>query len=141
MTTNAFGTRTPLRVGSSSYDIYSLPALAKAGVASGLDALPFSIKVLLEAMLRNLDDELVTDQDVLRMAGWNASLPADPSQTLKQFRLGGSYFYQRTIGGSLGYFWINGSSNALYSTPSSTTGIPPSVTGSPKGSTQRGFFT
>ncbi|HET8648072.1 MAG TPA: aconitase family protein, partial [Vicinamibacteria bacterium] len=41
-----------------------------------LDRLPFSIRVLLEAMLRNLDDELVTEQDVLRLSGWNASYPA-----------------------------------------------------------------
>jgi hypothetical protein len=39
----------------------------------------------------------------------------DPSQTLKQFRLGGSYFYERKFGGSLGYFWLNGTSNATYS--------------------------
>ncbi len=47
-----------------------------------------------------------------------ASLPADPNQTLKQFRLGGSYFYRRKLGGSLGYFWLNGTPNATYSAAS-----------------------
>ncbi len=48
----------------------------------------------------------------------DASLPDNPSQTLKQFRLGGSYFYERKLGGSLGYFWINGTPNDTYSSAS-----------------------
>jgi hypothetical protein len=48
----------------------------------------------------------------------NASLPDDASQNLRTFRLGGSYFYQRKLGGSLGYFWTNGSENATYSAES-----------------------
>ena len=48
----------------------------------------------------------------------SASLPSNPSQTLQQLRLGGSYFYERKLGGSLGYFWLNGTSNATYSAAS-----------------------
>ena len=48
----------------------------------------------------------------------DAALPTDPSQTLKQFRLGGSYFYERKLGGSLGYFSISGTPNATYSADS-----------------------
>lgn len=52
----------------------------------------------------------------------NATLPSDPSNTLRSFKAGGSYFYQRRLGGSLGYFSTTGSTNpALYATP---TGSP-----------------
>src|SRR6202008_4931074 len=57
--------------------IYRLAALDKAGVASGLDRLPFSIQVLLEAVVRNGDGELVSDEDVRRLASWNAPAPQD----------------------------------------------------------------
>ncbi len=79
------------------------------------------------------DDHIISAQTtyIHESQTLDASLPSDPSQTLKQFRLGGSYFYQRKLGGSLGYFWINGSPNALYSTPNPSTGIPPSANGSP----------
>jgi hypothetical protein len=50
----------------------------------------------------------------------DASLPTDASQTLKQFRLGGSYFYERKLGGSLGYFSISGTPNATYTTANSS---------------------
>jgi len=53
----------------------------------------------------------------------NATLPMDPSNTLKTFRLGGSYFYRRQWGGSLGYFSTAGNTNAaLY--PGTSTGTP-----------------
>jgi hypothetical protein len=53
----------------------------------------------------------------------HATLPADASNNLKTFRLGGSYFHQRQWGGSLGYFSTTGNTNpALY--PGSTTGRP-----------------
>jgi hypothetical protein len=48
----------------------------------------------------------------------NATLPSDPSQTLKSFRLGGSYFYQRKYGGSVAYFSTTGSANATYAAAS-----------------------
>ena len=51
MKTDAFGARSSLETGSGRAAIYRLDALEKAGVAPGLDRLPFSIKVLLEAVL------------------------------------------------------------------------------------------
>ena len=39
--------------------------------------MPFSIRVLLEAVLRNVDGELVTDDDVRNLAAWNAAAPKD----------------------------------------------------------------
>jgi aconitate hydratase len=75
MKRDAFGSRGTLESGSGTYTIHRLQALAGSGLAPGLDRMPFSIKVLLEACLRNLDDELVTEADVRRLAAWNAAAP------------------------------------------------------------------
>ena len=65
---------TPASAGPS---IYRLDALEKAGVAPGLARLPFSIRVLLEAVLRSVDGELVTADDVKNLGAWNAAAPKD----------------------------------------------------------------
>ncbi len=76
MRPDVFGARAPLSTSHGSYAIYRLDSLARAGLAPGFERLPFSIKVLLEACLRNLDGELVTEEDVKRLAAWNAQAPA-----------------------------------------------------------------
>jgi aconitate hydratase len=75
MKTDAFGARSTFDTGHGPAALYRLSALDKAGVASGLDRLPFSIKVLLESVLRNVDGELVTDEDVKSVASWSARAP------------------------------------------------------------------
>jgi aconitate hydratase len=77
MKTDAFGARSTLDTGFGRATLYRLPALEKAGVAPGLARLPFSIKVLLEAVLRSVDGELVTAEDVKNLGGWNAAAPRD----------------------------------------------------------------
>ena len=77
MKRDAFGSRGTLDTGHGSAIIYRLEALSRAGLAPGLDRLPFSIKVLLESVLRSLDDELVGEADVKRLATWNATAPLD----------------------------------------------------------------
>src|SRR6185295_12988314 len=77
MKKDVFGARSTLETGHGPAVIYRLAALEKAGAAPSLARLPFSIKVLLEAVLRNLDGELVTEQDVRNLAGWNAAAPKD----------------------------------------------------------------
>ncbi len=73
--TDSFGTRSRLTVGGATVEYFSLPALARAhGI--GLDRLPFSIRILLENLLRNEDGRLVRDEDVRAMAGWDPSAPA-----------------------------------------------------------------
>ena len=58
---DSFGARADLEVGGSSYEIFRLDALqAKYDVAR----LPYSLKVLLENLLRNEDGEAVTAEDV-----------------------------------------------------------------------------
>jgi aconitate hydratase len=77
MKTDAFGARATLDTGFGRATIYRLDALGKAGVSPGLAQLPFSIKVLLEAVLRNVDGELVTAEDVRNLGVWNAKAPRD----------------------------------------------------------------
>jgi aconitate hydratase len=77
MKTDVFGARASLDTGFGRAQIYRLDALEKAGVATGLSRLPFSIKVLLEAVLRSVDGELVTAEDVKRLSAWNAKAPLD----------------------------------------------------------------
>jgi aconitate hydratase len=59
----------PLKVGSKTYAVYSLPAAEKNGL-KGISRLPFSMKVLLENLLRNEDGRSVTKQDILAVAQW-----------------------------------------------------------------------
>jgi aconitate hydratase len=77
MTSDAFGARSSIDTGQGKATIYRLSALEKAGLGASLSRLPFSIRVLLEAVLRNVDGELVTEQDVQNLVAWNAPAPKD----------------------------------------------------------------
>ncbi|WP_374712640.1 aconitase family protein, partial [Symbiobacterium terraclitae] len=73
--TDVFKARATFDTGSGTAVIYRLAALEKAGLVK-LDRLPFSIRILLENLLRNLDGFLVTEEDVRTLASWNPqSLP------------------------------------------------------------------
>jgi aconitate hydratase len=58
-----------LKVGSKTYAYYSLPAAEKGGL-KGISRLPFSLKVLLENMLRHEDGRTVTKEDIQGFAHW-----------------------------------------------------------------------
>jgi aconitate hydratase len=75
MKRNVFGSRATLTTAQGPVAIHRLRALQKEGVAPGLERLPFSIKVLLESVLRNVDGELVTEEDVRALGGWQAVGP------------------------------------------------------------------
>ncbi|PYQ54408.1 MAG: aconitate hydratase, partial [Acidobacteria bacterium] len=77
MKTDAFGALDTLDAGQGPVGYYRLRALEREGLAARLDTLPFSIKVLLESVLRSVDGELVSEEDVRRLAGWNAAQPLD----------------------------------------------------------------
>src|SRR2546428_525338 len=77
MTHAAYGARRTFETGAGTAALYRLDALAAAGVAPRLDRMPFSIKVLLEAVLRNVDGELVREDDVRNLAAWSAASPKD----------------------------------------------------------------
>src|SRR6478609_181775 len=59
----------PLKVGSKTYAHYSLPTAEKNGL-KGISRLPFSMKVLLENLLRNEDGRSVTKENIQAVAGW-----------------------------------------------------------------------
>jgi aconitate hydratase len=74
---DSFGSRSKLTVGDRSYDIFRLDALqSKYDVAR----LPYSLKILLENLLRTEDGEAVTAADVEKVARWNAK--AQPSEEI-----------------------------------------------------------
>ncbi len=77
MKPDIFAARSTFDTGHGTAAIYRLSALEKAGLAPGLDRMPFSIKILLEAVLRSVDGELVTEDDVRNLAGWRASAPTN----------------------------------------------------------------
>ncbi len=68
--TNSFGIRTTFKAGSRSFEIYSLPALEAAGF-SEIARLPFSLKVLLENLLRHEDGRFVKAADIEALARWD----------------------------------------------------------------------
>src|SRR5687768_13600247 len=71
-TLNTFGTRTQIKAGGGQVEIYSLPALEKAGFA-GVSRLPYSMKILLENLLRREDNAFVKAADIQALAQWNAT--------------------------------------------------------------------
>src|SRR5213593_4278725 len=77
MKRDVFGARGTLRTPPREVTFYRLGALKTAGLAPGLDRMPFSIRILLESVLRNVDGELVTEADVKSLAAWNAAAPRD----------------------------------------------------------------
>ncbi len=71
-TRNPFSSRSKLSVGKQSFGYFSLPALERAGVGR-MARLPYSIRVLLEQALRNLDGYVVAEKDVQNIAAWGPS--------------------------------------------------------------------
>ncbi|MEY2982814.1 MAG: Aconitate hydratase precursor, partial [Planctomycetota bacterium] len=69
MSHNPFGTRTRVETARGPITSFSLPALEAAGLGP-IARLPYSIRVLLEAALRNVDGFVVTEDDVRKIAGW-----------------------------------------------------------------------
>src|SRR5438105_2826060 len=69
MSTNSFGTRTTAALAGEPVEIFSLSALERAGY-SGVSSLPYSLKVLLENLLRHEDERFVCSNDIQALAGW-----------------------------------------------------------------------
>src|SRR5277367_2216395 len=75
---NSFGSRSTLKSGDRTYEIYRLSALEKKGVT--LSRLPFSLKILLENLLRHEDGRTVTADDIQFLACWDPN--AEPSREI-----------------------------------------------------------
>ncbi|HWP37016.1 MAG TPA: aconitate hydratase AcnA, partial [Gemmatimonadales bacterium] len=71
---NPFNSRRTLRTSAGEFTYFHLGALAEQRIGH-VDRLPYSIRVLLEAMLRNVDGFIVTDDDVVGLANWKAKNP------------------------------------------------------------------
>jgi len=71
---NSFGARSTLNTAEGPVGYFSLSKLANSGF-TGIDRLPFSIKILLENLVRNEDGNIITTNDIENMAGWNADAP------------------------------------------------------------------
>jgi aconitate hydratase len=66
---DSFKCRRTLKVGKKTYDYYSLPVAEKNGLA-GISTLPFSMKVLLENLIRHEDGRTVKKDDIKAIAEW-----------------------------------------------------------------------
>ena len=86
MSFDPFGVRSQFDTGSGQATLYSLKKLEEAGHGA-ISELPFSIRVLLEAVLRNCDGFTVTEEDVKNLAGWNAKAPAKQEVPFKPYRV------------------------------------------------------
>jgi len=84
-----FGARGTFGTGSGEAVIYRLSKLTEQGIGS-IESLPFSIKVLLENALRNLDGKAVQEKDVLNIANWDGAnynpveIPFKPARVILQ---------------------------------------------------------
>src|SRR5512132_1422929 len=67
---NTFGTQTPLKVGAHEVQVYSLTALEASGFPE-VARLPYSMKILLENLLRHEDGRFVKAGDVEALARWD----------------------------------------------------------------------
>ncbi|MCA9107944.1 MAG: aconitate hydratase AcnA, partial [Planctomycetales bacterium] len=70
-----FRARDSFDTGNGRAAMYRLSKLEDAGLGS-ISRLPYSIRILLEAVLRKCDDYVVTQDDVRKLASWNAAQPA-----------------------------------------------------------------
>ena len=84
-----FNAKDTLKTPFGSYTYYRLAALEEAGTTK-LSELPFSLRVLLEAVLRQQNGVEITDQDVINLAGWEpkveerTAMPFKPGRVVMQ---------------------------------------------------------
>nr|WP_321498014.1 aconitate hydratase AcnA [uncultured Methanolobus sp.] len=84
-----FGSRQTIKIDDKEVTFYSLKKLDEAGIAN-ISKLPYSIRVLLEAVLRNVDGKVITEDDVKNLASWSpdgvlaVDIPFIPSRVIMQ---------------------------------------------------------
>ncbi len=83
---DVFGARAKFDTGSGEAYIYRLSKLEEDGYGN-ISKLPFSIKILLEAVLRECDGYLVTEDDVKKLAAWDAKNPSADEVPFKPARI------------------------------------------------------
>src|SRR5438270_674438 len=70
---NSFGSRAVLRAGGREFEIFRLDALEKRGF--NIAKLPYSLRILLENLLRNENGRSVTGEEIEYLAQWDPKLP------------------------------------------------------------------
>ena len=85
-TSNSFGSRASLAVDGTSYVIHRLDALANLP-GNTIARLPFSLKILLENLLRNEDGGFVKADDITTMASWNVKATVDKEIAFRTARV------------------------------------------------------
>lgn len=89
MSFDVFNTRSKLRTDSGDFTIYRLDSLEKMGLTQ-LDQLPFSIRVLLESVLRQINDHTITKEHVQALSNWEPKsdqrpdVPFQPARVIMQ---------------------------------------------------------
>lgn len=90
MSGNSFNSRKELKVGNKTYAFHSLRAAASNGLGDAVEKLPFTIKVLLENLLRKEDGTAVAKSDIEAVAAWQpqqdqpAEIAYSPARVLMQ---------------------------------------------------------
>ena len=83
---DSFSSRSTLEVGPDKYTIFRLDALRERSKGN-VDQLPFSLKILLENLLRGEDGAFVKADDILVMAGWNVVAPVEKEIAFRTSRV------------------------------------------------------
>ena len=83
---NPFNSRSTLSTSAGEFTYYDLGALESQGIGR-VGKLPYCLRVLLEAMLRNVDGFVVTDDDVAGLANWNAKSPTNAELPFMRLRV------------------------------------------------------
>ncbi len=82
MSLNSFNSRSPLKVGKKEYEIYRLDALDQQGIST--KHLPYSLRILLENLLRTEDGRNVKKEDIRSLAAWGTKGTTKNSQPDKE---------------------------------------------------------
>ena len=86
MSQDYFNARDTLHTSHGSYVYYRLDQLEKDSLTK-LDKLPFSIRVMLEGLLRQCDDKEITQEDVRNLAAWKPNADYRPSMPFRPGRV------------------------------------------------------
>ncbi len=83
---DSFGAAADLKVGDSTYRIYRLDAVTRAGIGD-VATLPYSLRILLENLLRNEDGKTVEREDIVAVAAWDPTHRVEHEVQLRPARV------------------------------------------------------
>ncbi len=83
---DSFGAAADLKVGPDTYRIHRLDALTRAGIGD-VATLPYSLRILLENLLRHEDGKTVTREDIVAVASWNPQVRVEHEVQLRPARV------------------------------------------------------